>query len=38
MSWVTFIALTLLIFGQHYLTYPLAWKATWHKVKGWFGA
>lgn len=37
MSWITFIALTVLIFGQHYLMYPLAWKATWRRVKGWFG-
>ena len=38
MSWVTFIALTFLIFGQHYMLYPYAWKAVWRKVKGWFGA
>ena len=38
MSWVTFVALTVLIFGQHYLAYPLTWKAAWRKVKGWFGA
>jgi len=37
MSWVTFVALTALIFGQHYVLYPQTWSAAWRRVKGWFG-
>ena len=38
MSWVTFAALTVMIFGQHYLMYPHVWKAAWRRVKGGVGA
>ena len=38
MSWVTFIALTVLIFGQTYCLYPESWRHAWQKVKHRFGA
>lgn len=33
MSWVTFVTLTVLILGQHYLTYPGAWSSAWSYIK-----
>ena len=38
MSWVTFIALTFLILGQHYVMHPMSWKLAWRRIKSWFGA
>lgn len=37
MNLVTFLALTFLIFGQHYVLYPQTWSAVWRRIKGWFG-
>ena len=37
MSWVTFVTLTVLIFGQSYVLYPMQWKLAWRHIKSKLG-